>query len=180
MLWTHKKAWSKFWSFFTTLLGVDRGERRIVRKSDISAIHFTDCSRKVNGNWDSNMIRIPQWKEGHCRTKEGSNAMDQPPPTKQKQKKIRALQSGILVGNYSRIYQVDQFHWSKLNLLWWILNSAKINPWVGLREPCPYLMKEYQKLRREKQAQKYGVNDRFVYAMFTQVRICVNEIPFDS
>ena len=23
---------------------------------------------KVNGNWDSNMIRIPQWMESHCRT----------------------------------------------------------------------------------------------------------------
>ena len=23
---------------------------------------------KVNGNWDSNMIRISQWRESHCRT----------------------------------------------------------------------------------------------------------------
>ena len=47
---------------------------------------------KVNGNWDSNMIRISQWMESHCRTNTSIRR------NKSKRAGLWESQSGIRVG----------------------------------------------------------------------------------
>ena len=60
---------------------------------------------KVNGNWDSNMIRISQWRESHCRTNTSVRR------NKSKRAGLWESQSGIQVGKLTiwvRSFEIEK------------------------------------------------------------------------
>ena len=77
--------------------------------------------RKVNGNWENNMIRISQWKESHCRTNTSVRRK------KSKRADLWESSSGMWATNLNIwVRSLVKKNYSRVPL-WWTLKSPMIN-----------------------------------------------------
>ena len=79
------------------------------------SIQFWVC-QKVNGNWDSNMIKISQRRESHSRTNKCQKKIQKSRTVRvtarDPSRKVNHL--GKVIWDYNRIHQFYQFHQNRL------------------------------------------------------------------